>query len=97
MHYHLKNKMNNKITKTQLSEGQKEKQKSVWLNDLDVANTGVDSMGMNEQMKLCEAGGVQMENAFNNTQEVHTITYNTAMKSPSTSQWRNTKCSSKFQ
>ena len=46
-----------------------------------ILNMMVDNMDMNDQMTLCEVGGVGMGNAFNNTQELHTITYTKAMKS----------------
>ena len=38
--------------------------KPEWLNDFDVANTGVDDIDTNDQMTLCEVGGVGMGNAF---------------------------------
>ena len=48
-------------------------EKPEWLNDFDVANTGVDDMDTNDQTTLYEGGGVGMGNAFDNTQELHTI------------------------
>ena len=38
-------------------------------------------MDTNDQMTLYEVGEVGMGNAFDNTQVLHTITYNKAMKS----------------
>ena len=71
-------------------------------------NTGVDDMDTIVQMTLYEVGGVGMGNAINNTQELHTITYNRVMKSEDElkwkeaveeeyERWKNTKCSSQFQ
>ena len=63
-------------------------EKPEWLNDFDVANTGVDDLDTNDQMTLYEGGGVGMGNEFDNTQELHTITYNTAMKPEDTLKWK---------
>ena len=79
-----------------------------WLNNFDVANTGVDDTDTIDQMTLYEVVGVGMGNVYDNTQELYTITYNKAMKSEDKLKWKeaveeeykkmeNTKCSSQFQ
>ena len=45
-------------------------------------------MDTNDQITLHEVGRVGMGNAFENTQELHTITYNKAMKFEDKLKWK---------